>query len=109
MDDILRKRLSEQELELYDRFDGRAGIAGHFVVWPAIAGAISYSGSRYLPAMICLVIVLIAFPVLLIMGKKAKRLRELAENRYAGIMGHKTYDSARQQTDRKRRPTNEPY
>jgi len=90
MDDILRKRLSEQEIELYDRYDRRASIAGHFVVWPAIAGAISYSGSRYLPATICLVIVLVAFPVLLIMGKQARRLRELAESRYAGIMGHQT-------------------
>ena len=88
MDDVLRKRLSEDELEKYDRYDRRAMIAGNFVVWPGIAGAISYSTDRYPSAILCLVIVVAAFPVMLIMGKQARRLRELAESRYAAIMGH---------------------
>jgi hypothetical protein len=88
MDEILRKRLSKEELEEYDRFDRRASAAGHFVVWPAIAGAISYSASRYPSAMVCLVLIIVAFPVMVIMGKRARKLRELAESRYSAIMGY---------------------
>lgn len=88
MDEVLRKRLSKEELEQYDRFDRRAMLAGHFVTWPAIAGLISYSASRYASATLCLVIVVLAFPVMVIMGKRARKLRELAESRYSAIMGH---------------------
>ena len=87
MDDVLRKRLSPEEVEQYDKFDRRASIAGHFVVWPAIAGAISYSAGKVGSPWVCLVIVLVAFPIMVIMGKRAKQLRELAEQRYDAIMG----------------------
>ncbi|MFY0613234.1 MAG: hypothetical protein JXQ99_17005 [Hyphomicrobiaceae bacterium] len=94
MDDVLRKRLSPEELEQYDTFDRRASIAGHFVVWPAIAGAISYSAGKVGSPWLCLAIVLIAFPVMVIMGKRAKKLRELAERRYGAIMGTNTNEQS---------------
>lgn len=87
MDDVLRKRLSEQEQEEYDRFDRRAVIAGNFVVWPGIAGLVSYSASKYPSAIICLILVVVAMPLVIIMGRRARKLRELAESRYAIIMG----------------------
>lgn len=87
MDDLLRKRLSEEELEAYDRFDQRASIAGHFLVWPAIFGLISYAGSKYASAMVCLALVVVSFPVIVIMGRRASRLRELAQSRYEGSAG----------------------
>ncbi len=87
MDDVLRKRLSPEELEQYDTFDHRASIAGHFVVWPAIAGAISYTAGNAVSPWVCLAIVLAAFPAMVIMGKRAGKLRQLAESRYAAIMG----------------------
>ena len=94
MDDVLRKRLSSEELEQYDMFDRRASIAGHFVVWPAIAGAISYSAGKVGSSWLCLVIVLVAFPFMVIMGKRAKKLREMAEARFGAIMGTNSNDSA---------------
>lgn len=87
MDDILRKRLSKEEVEQYDLFDRRASMAAHFVVWPGIAGLVSYSASRIPSAILCLVIVLAAIPVMVIMGRHARKLRERAEGRYAAIMG----------------------
>lgn len=89
MDDVLRKRLSPEELEQYDTFDRRASIAGHFVVWPAIAGAISYSAGKVGSPWLCLAIVLVAFPIMVIMGKRAGKMRKLAEARYGAIMGTK--------------------
>ena len=87
MDEVFRKRLSPEELEEYDKFDRRASIAGHFVVWPGIAGAISYATGRNGSALVCLVLVVLAFPVIVFMGRRARKLRELAEQRYGTIMG----------------------
>lgn len=87
MDELLRKRLSPEECEQYDMFDRRASIAGHFVVWPAIAGLISYSAGKAVSPWVCLAIVVAAFPVMVIMGKRAGKLRQLAEERYGVIMG----------------------
>lgn len=87
MDDVLRKRLSPEEIEQYDTFDRRASIAGHFVVWPAIAGAISYTAGKAVSPWVCLAIVAAAFPVMVIMGKRAGKLRQLAQDRYGAIMG----------------------
>ena len=87
MDDVLRKRLSPEELEQYERYDSRASIAGHFVVWPGIAGLVSYFGDKPASQWICLAIVVAAFPVIVVMGKRASKLRKLAEERYGVIMG----------------------
>lgn len=87
MDEVFRKRLSPEELEEYDKYDRRASIAGHFVVWPGIAGAISYATGRNGSALVCLILVVLAFPVIVIMGRRARKLRELAEQRYDAIMG----------------------
>ncbi len=87
MDDVLRKRLSEEELELYDTYDRRASIASHFVVWPLIAALVSYAAGRMHNVILCLVIAAIAFPVVVLMGRRAGALRVTAEQRYAAIMG----------------------
>ncbi len=87
MDEVLRKRLSPEEAEQYDTFDRRASIAGHFVVWPAIAGGISYGAGNAASPWICLAIVVAAFPVMVIMGKRAGKIRQLAESRFDAIMG----------------------
>ena len=87
MDDVLRKRLSEEELKLYDTYDKRALIASHFVVWPLIAGRVSFAGGRMHNVIFCLAITAIAFPVVVIMGRRASVLRRTAEERYAAIMG----------------------
>jgi hypothetical protein len=87
MDDVLRKRLSEEELKLYDTYDQRASIASHFVVWPLIAGLVSFAADRMHNVILCLVIAAIAFPVVVIMGRRAGALRATAEQRYAAIMG----------------------
>ncbi|MFT5511398.1 MAG: hypothetical protein ACI89J_004499 [Hyphomicrobiaceae bacterium] len=87
MDDVLRKRLSPEELEQYERYDSRASIAGHFVVWPAIAGLVSFFGDKPVSQWICLAIVLAAFPVMVVMGKRAGKMRQLAEERFGVIMG----------------------
>jgi len=86
MDDVFRKRLSEDELAKYDRYDRRASMAGHFFVWPGIAGLISYTYGRYPSAAICLALVVLALPAMIWMGGRARKLRELAEKRYLGIM-----------------------
>ena len=90
MDEVLRKRLSEPEQEQYDKFDRRAMIAANVVVWPAIAGLISYSTSRYPSALVCLALVVTAMPFVIIFGRRARKLRELAESRYTAIMDPKT-------------------
>ena len=93
MDEVLRRRLTEQEREEYDKYDRRAMIAANFVVWPGIAGLISYSASRYPSATVCLILVVCAMPFVIILGRRARTLRELAESRYAAIMGHGGTDS----------------
>lgn len=87
MDDVLRKRLSPEEVEQYDKYDRRASIAGHFVVWPAIAGLVSYFNDKPASQWICLAIVIAAFPVMVTMGNRAGKLRQLAEERFGVIMG----------------------
>ena len=94
MDEVLRKRLSSEEIDAYDACDRRASAAGHFVVWPTIAGVISYSGGRLGSALVCLAIVLAAFPFMVIMGKRARKLRERAEDRFAATMGDDGTDKA---------------
>ena len=89
MDEVLRKRLSPEEAEQYDTFDRRASIAGHFAVWPAIFGGISYSSGNVVSPWICLAIVVAAFPVMVIMGKRAGKIRQLAEARFDAVMGTK--------------------
>lgn len=92
MDDVLRKRLSEEEVKQYDIYDRRASIAGHFVVWPAIAGLISYFNDKPASQWVCLAIVLTAFPVMVVMGNRAGKLRQLAEERFGVIMGQSPVD-----------------
>ena len=94
MDDVLRQRLSPEELEQYDTYDKRASIASHFVVWPLIAGLVSFAAGKPHNTVVCLVIVAIAFPIVVLMGRRAGALRVLAEERYAAILGREAKDDA---------------
>lgn len=87
MDDVLRQRLSPEELEEYDTYDRRASTAAHFVVWPLIAAFILFAAGNGRYSMLCLGIALIAFPIVVLMGRRAGALRVLAEERYAAILG----------------------
>ena len=86
MFDVLRKRLSEEELEQYELYDSRASLASHFLVWPGIlAIAFYFSGMRN-TALIFAVIAGLALPFMLWMARRARGMRELAEERYEAIV-----------------------
>jgi hypothetical protein len=93
MDEVLRRRLSEEELELYDTYDRRASIAAHFVVWPLIAGLVSFATGHIHNTVVCLAITAVAFPFVVLMGRRAGALRAAAEQRYAAIMGRAESDN----------------
>ena len=82
MQDVFREQLSEEELEQYDLFDSRAALFSSFVVWPGIAGLVSYAADKAHLALVCLVIVLCAVPLMLFFARRARRVREMAEKRY---------------------------
>ncbi len=87
--DILRQRLSEEEQDDYDRYDGRAALACHFMMWPLIAAIAFYYSRMTNTALIFLVIAAVALPVMLFNARRARGLRQLAEERYRAIMlGH---------------------
>ena len=84
--DVLRERLSAEEQELFDIYDGRAALACHFLVWPTLLAIAFYYSGRLQLALICLLIAGVALPIMLVMARRARGLRELAEERYRAIM-----------------------
>ena len=92
--DVLRQRLTAEEQELFDIYDGRAALACHFLVWPAILAVIFYYSGRLNLALICAAIAAVALPIMLAMARRARRLRELAEVRYRTIMQLEREDDA---------------
>ena len=84
--DILRQRLSEEEREQYDVYDGRASLASHFLVWPGILAIAFYYSGMLNTALIFAVVAALALPVMLFMARRARALRELAEERYEAIV-----------------------
>ena len=86
MQDAFRQRLSSKEVEDYDLYDSRAALCSYFVVWPGIAGLMCYAGGRPHLAIVCAVIVALAIPGMLFFARRARRLRELAEERYLAIV-----------------------
>ena len=86
MFDVLRQRLSEEEQEQYDRYDGRAALACHFLMWPLILAFAFYYSGLTRTALLFFAISAVALPIMLIMAKRARAIRELAEERYAAIM-----------------------
>ncbi len=87
MDEVLRKRLTPEEQAAYDVLDRRASFFSHLVVWPAIAAAVLYWADKAFYAALCFAVVVIAFPLVVRFGNQAGKLRKLAEDRYAAIMG----------------------
>ena len=86
MHEAFRQRLSADEAAQYDLYDGRASLFSHLVVWPGIAGVICYAAGQTTGAIICLASVLIATPLMIMMGRRAKHLRNVAEQRFLAIM-----------------------
>ncbi|MGI9521400.1 MAG: hypothetical protein ACR2PG_07095 [Hyphomicrobiaceae bacterium] len=84
--DVLRQRLSREEQEAYDMFDGRAMLASQFVVWPTIVAIACYFSGMTNTALIFAGVAAVALPILLVMGRKARILRESAERRYRAIV-----------------------
>ena len=92
--DILRNRLSQEEQERYDMFDGRAAMASHFLVWPGILAVAFYYSGMINTATIFAVVAAVALPVMLVMARRARALRELAEKRYMAILNAEDDDAA---------------
>lgn len=86
MYDFLRQRLSPEEQEAYDRHDGRAAFACHFVMWPVILAIAFYASGMLNTALVFVVVALVALPAMLWNAKRARALRELADQRYRAIM-----------------------
>jgi hypothetical protein len=86
MQDFLRERLTEEELEQYETYDAIAVICSQFVVWPALIGLICFATGQSSIAYGCWIIALIALPFMLSVGQKARALLKVAEERYISIM-----------------------
>ena len=87
MQDFLRDRLTPEELERYETYDGLAVVFTQFLIWPALLGLICYATGQTTIATICGGISLIALPLMLMIGRKARALLKVAEERYLSIMG----------------------
>ena len=90
--DFLRQRLSPQEQEEFDKYDGRAALASHFLVWPSVLAIAFYASGLVNTALIFLVVAVVALAVLLRMAKRARAMRELAEKRYEALIGMEDED-----------------
>ena len=98
MFDFLRQRLSEEEQEAYDRYDGRAALACHFLMWPLILAFAFYYSGLTRTALLFFSIAAVALPIMLLMARRARAIRELAEERYAAIM-NVDYDDAKKDSE----------
>lgn len=84
--DVLRQRLTPEEREQFDTYDGRAALACHFLVWPTLLAIAFYFSGRFNTSLICAGVAAVALPVMLAMARRARALREIAEERYRAIM-----------------------
>lgn len=85
--DFLRQRLTPEEQEQFDIYDGRAALASHFMVWPGIIAVALYASGLVNTAVMFAVVSVVGLAVLLRMAKRARALREIAEERYRAILG----------------------
>ena len=85
--DFLRQRLTPEEQEQFDTYDGRAALASHFLVWPSIIALALYASGMVNTAIVFAAVAAVALAVLLRMAKRARALREIAEERYRAIIG----------------------
>lgn len=85
--DFLRQRLTPEEQEQFDTYDGRAALASHFMVWPGIIAVALYASGLVNTAVMFAVVSVVGLAVLLRMAKRARALREIAEERYRAILG----------------------
>ena len=87
MQDFLRDRLTAEEIEQYETYDALAVLCSQFLVWPGLLGLICYATGQSWIAMVCWMIALVALPLMLRTGQKARALLKIAEARYLAIMG----------------------
>ncbi|MCB1509888.1 MAG: hypothetical protein KDJ36_03215 [Hyphomicrobiaceae bacterium] len=87
MQDFLRDRLSKDEIERYELYDGLAVICTQFMVWPGLLGLICYASQMRSAAFVCWAIAAVALPLMLLTGQRARALLKVAEKRYLAIMG----------------------
>ena len=91
MQDFLRDRLTEEEIETYETYDALAVLSSQFLVWPTLIGLICYASNMASAAYVCWMIALVALPLMLFTGQKARAMLKVAEKRYLAIMG--VYDT----------------
>jgi hypothetical protein len=87
MQDFLRDRLTEDEIETYETYDGLALLCSQFLVWPALVALICFGVGQTHIALVCVVIALIALPLMLVTGQKARAILKIAEERYIALVG----------------------
>ena len=74
MQDFLRDRLTAEELQTYETYDGLAVVCSQFLVWPALLALICYATGQTYIAIVCGVVALIALPLMLTTGQKARAI-----------------------------------
>lgn len=87
MQDFLKDRLTKEEVEQYELYDSLAVVCSQFLVWPALLGLICYATQMRSTAFVCWAISLVALPLMLLTGQRARALLKVAEKRYLAIMG----------------------
>ncbi|HUS97537.1 MAG TPA: hypothetical protein VMX97_12425 [Hyphomicrobiaceae bacterium] len=92
MQDFLRDRLTNEEVERYEMYDGLAVIATQFLVWPALLGLMLSATGQTTAARVCWVIAIVALPLMLFLGRRARALLKVAEDRYLALMGAPRWD-----------------
>jgi hypothetical protein len=107
MDEVLRKRLSAEELDRYDTYDCWASFASHLLVWPGIAAFLLFAAGQPSYALGFFLVAALALPVVVIMGRRAGVLRVAAEDRFAAIMGREAEDEADEAPARDRKARRE--
>ena len=83
--DFLRQQLTAEEQEQFDLYDSRAALASHFMVWPSVLSVAFYASGLVNTAGLFVGVAVVALAVLLRMAKRARTLRELAEQRYVAM------------------------
>jgi len=84
--DFLRDRLTAEEREKYETYDGWAVVFSQFLVWPGLLGAICATTGQTTIAALCWAIAIVSLPLMLWIGGKARALLKVAEKRYLELM-----------------------
>lgn len=92
MQDFLRDRLTNAEIEQYETYDSLAVVFSQLIVWPGLLGMVCYASQMPKTAQICWIVSLVALPLMLVTGGRARELLKVAEKRYLAIMGVQDVD-----------------